>query len=138
MIPKFDKIGNLLPGKHVATFAEVKTHFGTNSRRLWLLEGLNKLLIELKRAGCTEVWLDGSFVTKKELPGDYDVCYQIRGVSPDLMDPLIFSQNRDERKKKYRGDIFPNTIEDGSGKPFDEFFQEDRDGNQKGIILIKL
>ncbi len=138
MIPKFDIIGNLPPGKHVATFVDVKKRFGTNSRRLWLLEGLNLLLIELKKAGSDEVWLDGSFVTQKELPGDYDMCYQIRGVNPDLMDPLIFSQNRDERKKKYRGDIFPNTIEGDTGKPFDEFFQEDQDGNQKGIILIKL
>ncbi|MBF0273766.1 MAG: hypothetical protein HQK84_00890 [Nitrospinae bacterium] len=137
MIPAFNKIGNLLPGKHRATFAEIKGRFGFNEHRLLLLEGFKNLLIELKRAGCDEIWLNGSFVTKKEFPENYDMCFQIKGVDPDLMDPLICSGDRDERKKKYRGDIFPNFIEGGSGKPFDEFFQEDRDGNPKGIIVIK-
>ncbi|MDT8447451.1 MAG: hypothetical protein RRB13_11220 [bacterium] len=139
MIPNFEASGNLPPGKHLATFEEVKDRFGGNARRIWLLEGLARLLEELKKGDCLQVWLDGSFVTSKETPGDYDLCWDIYGVDLAKIDDRLFlGSKRSERKEIYRGDIFANQIEGGSGKPFEEFFQLDRDGNPKGILVIRL
>jgi hypothetical protein len=52
---------------------------------------------------------------------------------------LDFSRKRAAMKAKYGGELFlmtlPATLE---GKPFITFFQEDRQGNPKGIIRINL
>lgn len=57
---------------------------------------------------------------------------------PNILDP-IFLGNRNEMKKKYGLDFFiANYIEAGSGLPFPKFFQKNRDGSAKGIIVVKL
>jgi len=117
--------------------------FGYNPKRAWLIDGLTLLLDGLEKAGCKLVYIDGSFVTKKEIPGDYDLCWSLNGVDPLRIDSglLVFTPSvKKNMEIKYRGDIFPAEIpEGGSGKLFINFFQTDKNtGNDKGIIAIKI
>jgi hypothetical protein len=73
-LPPFETTtGRLPPGEHTVTWEEVVDRFGWNRRRRQLLDGLAEALALLADAGCTRVWINGSFVTAKEEPGDFDV-----------------------------------------------------------------
>lgn len=74
MLPSFDERGNLPPGIHSATWDEIVERYATTDRRTELLDGLHEAVQSLRTAGCTRVYLDGSFVTQKEVPGDFDAC----------------------------------------------------------------
>lgn len=142
MIPPFNEAGNLPPGVHEATWDEVVTQFGTTPQRRALLAGLRVALQALQVAGCRTVYIDGSFVTTKLVPNDFDACWDIEGVDPDLLDPvlLIFDEGRAAQKAKYLGELFPAQLgESGSGGSFLEFFQVDKEtGNPKGIVALDL
>lgn len=138
MIPLL--VDGLLPaGVHPAEWSEVVARFGTNQRRRWLLGRLLEALRELRRVGCREAFIDGSFVTDKLLPRDYDLCWDYTTVDLALIDPIFFdlSAPRAAQQVKYRGDLFPNVLEGGSRKLFVDFYQVDKlTGNPKGIVLI--
>ena len=70
MIPQFDADGLLPPGIHRTHWDEVVGRFGTSPWRHQLLAGLRMALDSLSRAGCQTVYIDGSFVTDKEVPND--------------------------------------------------------------------
>lgn len=89
MIPAFDWRGVLPPGVHSATWDEIVNRYATNDRRRFLIDGLIAALRSLRDAGCTTAYLDGSLVTAKELPGDFDVCWDAAGVDPDRLDPEL-------------------------------------------------
>ena len=73
MIPQLNPAsGYLPPGVHHADWCEVAGRFAGNSHRGRLTDGLLAACLNLAGAGCGELLLDGSFVTAKELPGDYD------------------------------------------------------------------
>jgi hypothetical protein len=61
---------------------ELKQRFGFTDHRLVLIEGLEKGLLSLKRADCKRVFIDGSFVTAKVRPNDFDACWDEEGVNP--------------------------------------------------------
>ncbi len=89
--------------------------------------------------------VDGSFVTAKSIPNDFDGCWSTEGVDFDLLnliDPILltFGNGRAAQKAKYLGELFPaDTTEFGTGRTFLEFFQIDKEtGDQKGIIAIDL
>ena len=142
MLSSFDQTGNLPPGINWTSWQEFEGRFGTNSRRKQLLKGLKQAIASLKKAGCRAVFVDGSFVTSKELPGDFDACWSVEGVDPDWLDSVLldFSNGRAAQKAKYGGELFPaEMIEAGSGKPFLEFFQTDKNtGKPKGIVGLRL
>ena len=96
----------------------------------------------LKQAGCRRVYIDGSFVTAKPMPNDYDGCWDTDGVDPDLLDPVLldFSAGRAAQKAAFGGELFPTSgMEAGTGKTWLEFFQVDRDtGKPKGLVLLDL
>jgi len=48
---------------------------------------------------------------------------------------LDLSDGRKAQKRRFGGEFFPNVIEGGSGLVFAEFFQNERDGSRKGIVL---
>jgi hypothetical protein len=139
-IPELDALtGNLPPGVHDATWDELVDAFGFNGRRTELLQGLREALESLARAGCKRAYIDGSFVTAKEYPGDFDGCWETAGVDPTLLDPelLDFDEARAAQKAKYGGELFPaNGAADPAGRAFLEFFQVDREGRPKGIVAI--
>ena len=75
MIPAFDPdTGNLPAGEHRARWDEIVERFGYTPWRRKLLDGLEAALASLRAAGCDRVYLDGSFVTAKEEPADFDAC----------------------------------------------------------------
>lgn len=80
MIPPFDTNGNLPPGLHWATWEEIVERFGGTERRNELLAGLGRVLDALRDAGCGVAYVDGSFVTAKLRPGDFDGCWEPDGV----------------------------------------------------------
>lgn len=141
MVPDFDSDGNLPPGIHSTTWQDFYQRFGTNSHRKRLMVGLRDALISLKNAGCGIVYIGGSFVTSKETPNDFDACWEMQGVKPLLLDPILlkFDDKRLAQKIKYLGELFPDKIIEGSsGKTFLEFFSTDLDGKPKGIVALNL
>ena len=92
MIPDMIDIGGiwkvLRPGVHDATLGDIKRRFATNERRKKLYEGLLEGCQTLKLAGCSVVYLDGSFITTKPMPNDFDVCWDPHGVDPDKLDAV--------------------------------------------------
>lgn len=142
MIPDFDSLGRLPPGIHVASWAEMVARFGGSAWRGRLLEGLRLALLSLKAAGCKVAYVDGSFITEKADPGDFDGCWEEVGVEPDALDPVLldFRQKRAAQKAKFGGELFPAAaLADSAGTSFLAFFQTDKaTGDPKGIIAINL
>lgn len=142
MLPEFNRDGRLPAGIHWATWQEIQSRLGFSSRRQQLLRGLRLALAALNRAGCSRVYIDGSFVTVKREPGDYDACWDIDGVNVGALDPVFldFSKGRTAQKRKYLGEFFPGQMPEGaSGRVFLEFFQADKEtGRSKGIVGLSL
>ena len=142
MIPDQDPLTGLLPpGVHLATWDELVARFGHTDHRRELLDGLLRAARALRDAGCRRLYVDGSFVTTKEHPNDHDNCWDIDGVNPDVLDPVLldFDDLRAAQKAKFGGELFPASWQaDRNGTPFFEFFQRDREGQPKGIIALNL
>ena len=141
MLPAFDPLtGYLPPGVHPATWSEIRSRFGTNMHRSRLVDGLERALRNLTEAGCRRVLVDGSFVSTKPLPNDYDAAWDPTGVDLDHLDPVLldFANSRAAMKAKYGGELFPASAEAVPGIRFRDFFQSDRDGLAKGVVEVDL
>jgi hypothetical protein len=141
MVPALDpNTGYLPPGVHKAPWQEIPLVFGKNSHRAGLTNGLRLALINLAGAGCRVVLLDGSFVSVKLLPQDYDAAWEPHGVDPFRLDPVFldFGNGRAAMKAKYGGEFFPASWNAGPGVVYREFFQKDRNGIPKGVLQIDL
>ena len=143
MTPKLLSNGNLPQGIHETTWKHFCKRFGHTAHRSSLIKGLAAALKDLSAAGCRRVYINGSFVTAKEVPGDYDLCWSIDGVIPEKLNQVLLDFSpigRDIMKKKYKGDLFPAEIPEGtSGKLFLTFFQTDKiTGEPKGIIALDM
>jgi hypothetical protein len=145
MIPTFDSAGNLPPGIHSAIWAEVFAAFGSTVHRVRLLRGFQAATEILRAAGCRRVYLDGSFVTAKVRPEDFDALWDTTHVDLALLlqrEPCFgdFSNGRSAQKAKFLGEFFPaNFREPSFGGLFLDFFQVDKQtGLPKGIVAIDL
>jgi hypothetical protein len=141
VIPQFDDTGRVPIGEHLATRDEVLERFGWNEHRRRLLDGLAEGLEILSTAGCRRVWLNGSFVTSKDKPADFDACWATDGVDLDRLDQVLLdlSARRRAQKAGFGGEFFfPNVVEAGSGLVFADFIQNDRDTGRKGIVVVDL
>jgi hypothetical protein len=145
MIPEFEEKGNLPPGIHWAEWEEFKEIFATNLTRQRMVDGLELAMTQLKAAGCRTIYIDGSFVTSKQKPGDFDACWEDNGVDINYLEfiaPVLFNfaLRRAEQKIKYKGEIFSsNYPANDSGTAYIDFFQFDtRTNTRKGIIAIDL
>ena len=142
MLPDYDENGKLPQGVHEASWGEFVTRFGNTEHRHRLLQGLKEALQALRAAGCKRVYVDGSFVTAKEVPNDWDGCWDTDGVDLRTLDPLLrqFANKRAAQKAKFLGEFFPaDMTEGGAGKMFLEFFQTDKEtGDAKGIVALDL
>ncbi len=140
---KFNSAGLLEPGIHTIKWDEFYDMYSFSDKRRALLIGLKKALHNLKQAGCPCVYIDGSFVTKKIEPNDFDACWHFHnGMDWSKLDPVfgIFDNGRLAQKVKFGGEFFPHSLpENGSGLTFLQFFQKDRNtGSPKGIVRIEL
>ena len=141
VIPPFNRRGNLPPGIHAATRVELAARFGGTIHRTKLLDGLRRAMVSLRDAGCKRIYVDGSFVTAKKVPDDHDGCWELEGVDPEKLNPILlnFDNKRAAQKKEFFGELYiADSRAEPSGTCFVEFFQRDRDGNTKGIVAIDL
>lgn len=148
MIPEFlyregAPYGVLPPGVHDASLAEIEDRFATNAHRRVLFDGIVAVTEALRVAGCRQMFLDGSYVTSKEQPEDFDGCWDPRGVAATALDPVLldFNDGRAAQKAKFGGEMFiANWPATSAGDvAFFDFFQTDKHtGEAKGIIAIPL
>lgn len=141
----FNAVGRLPDGIHPMTIPVVSAAFGWNSHRRELVTAMAAAFADLKAFGCDTVWLDGSFVTDKPEPGDYDAVFEHRTMDlaaarialPELFDR---SPHRPAMKARFKGDLLPNVVELASNRLFIDFFQQDKEhpGHTKGIVTIDL
>ncbi len=133
MIPKFNDVGYLPHGIHMATLDEISQRFGEESElRRAQMDSVRWLVEMAKKAGVLRVILNGSFVTDVFEPNDVDCALLL---SPDFpLDPVA-------------------AAELNAGLPFvdlhmveanefailvDKFYATDRDSNPKGVIEVVL
>ncbi len=147
MIPDFVQLDgspwSTLPvGIHVADLNAIKLRFAYNPWRRRLFGGLCRASMNLARSGCRRLYLDGSFVTDKPKPNDFDACWDPQGVDRQKLDPVFFDFNdrRAAQKAKFFGEFFLSTTKaDAQDRSFVDFFQVEKFSYQpKGIILINL
>jgi hypothetical protein len=142
VIPDFDAAGNLPAGIHNTAWNQLATRYGTTAHRRQLLDGLRRALESLRVAGCRRVYVNGSFVTAKDQPGDFDVCWEASNVEPALLDPTLldFSDRRRAQKAKFGGELFPAEVPaDPAGTRFLDYFQQDKTtGARNGIVALDL
>jgi hypothetical protein len=115
--------------------------FATNAKRRALYEGLLLAATALRVAGCGKLYLDGSYVTAKAVPRDYDACWDPTGMDRAKLDPVFlnFSNKRQAMKDKFGGEFFPASAPNTPTQTFLDFFQVERfTGKAKGILLIVL
>jgi hypothetical protein len=141
---RFSTNGTLPSGIHLATLSQAEPLLAFNPHRRKQFSGIERAGEILWQVGCPRIYIGGSFATNKEFPGDFDVCWEddnvdfvkLKDLDPVLLD---FTNHRAAQKAKYGGELFPaSSIASADGKTFLEFFQQDRDGNPKGIIAIDL
>jgi hypothetical protein len=145
VIPKsvdINGIWNVLPpGIHNATLEEIEQRFATNEKRRVLFAGFRRGVNDLRRAGCTTIFLDGSFVTEKPEPVDFDVCWDPSGVDPAKIDAVFldFTNARKRQKAEFGGEFFPSGARADRASTFLEYFQVDKFSKRgKGIIKVQL
>lgn len=92
------------------------------------------------------VWIGGSFVSDKDEPNDVDGCWDdLPGpVNVSKLDAVFLetSPPRSSMQRKYGVDflIARRRLADreAQGGTVLDFFQRDRDGNARGVLLIEL
>ena len=140
-VPDHDRNGELPPGEHEATLSEIDEKFGKSSpRRIALMNGLKNAVKNFQSAGVQKIWVNGSFVTTKLEPNDIDGCWEYSDfVNVKKLDPVFLQKSRMPMKAKFGLEFFPACIVEGdSGLPFPSFFQINRDGDPKGILIVDL
>ncbi len=142
-IPDLSPEGFLPPGIHMTTWEEFEERYASSMIRRTQLKGMKRALIEFKKAGCSRIYIDGSFVTGKKNPGDFDALYELDELLPDCIDKILIdasAEGRKKQKKYYEGEFFPASAKaDPYGNKFLDFFQKDkRTKKPKGIIRIEL
>ena len=142
-IPAFDENGNLPPGVHPATLQEMEARFTWTGTRQRLCQGLKGALASLVAAGVRRLWIDGGFVTAKDEPADVDGCWEYHAaVDVEKLDPVFLdlSPPREAMRMKYGVDflIAHARVGDAPNRTVVEFFQVDREGNRKGIVLLEI
>lgn len=142
-IPAVDEAtGNLPPGDHLASWAEITTAFGWSPRRRLLLSRLSAVLVDLETRGVQTVWIDGSFVGGKSRPNDIDVIYDPPPGS--LLDAwgVLAPQRRAALKTSHFVDLWPHPspqpgpTQRSTLQPLHDFFARDRDGRAKGLVMM--
>lgn len=144
-LPLFTMKGYLPPGEHRATWNEFSTRFGTSPERLKLIEGLKTAVLELGSAGVGEVYLGGSFVTRKGRPADFDGGWNSRHAdfrALELNDSVLLKSSEVQRQA-LGGHLFKDTV----GRPpygyiqvpVSEFFRMNtRTRSEVGLVVLDL
>lgn len=145
MVLIYQEDGNLQAGISDFSIEEAKTEYCINQKRSKLFSGLELAAGHLRDCGCKTIYLDGSFVTTKEFPNDFDACWDETGVNLARLyslHPVFFEfrNGREDQKRIYGGELFPSKFSAVANPVvwYINFFQRDKEGNPKGIIALKL
>jgi hypothetical protein len=130
----FNKNGTLDLGIHEMTWEEFCDFFSFSPRRKNLLKGLEKVLVILREIEATHIYIDGSFVTSKLEPGDWDACFESSVAAANKLICKYPFCDRNAQKELYKGELYYARSEaDLFGHTYLEFFQQ-----TKGIVEIIL
>lgn len=157
-LPELDENGNLPPGRHAASVDDVRDVFvdpfeRSSTRRAifdWWTE-LRDALNEL--GGCQEHWLAGSFVSDKAQPNDLDLVTVLDGPAYDKMPrhrrkliQAMVAGNVTEQL--WRCDNYPllhypdgtagHVPSRAAAALWTSHFGTDRDGNERGLLVVEL
>lgn len=118
--------------------------FSDNSRRVHLINQLRIFLEELSKVSAKfEIWLDGSFSTKKEKPDDIDILIvynilELNSLSPSEQRMLQSLLNREATKIRYDIDVLLCADSDDVKKSYWRgWFGFSRNESPKGIARFK-
>jgi len=133
VIPKFNDVGYLPPGIHLASLDEIAARFGEESElRRAQMDSVRWLVEMTKRAGILRVILNGSFVTDVFEPNDVD-CAML--LSPDFpVDPVAAAELNDGLPFVDLHMVEANEF----AILVDKFYATDRDSIPKGVIEVIL
>lgn len=139
MIPKLNNNGYLPRGTHKATLREIKQRFGTSSsKRKELFRGFQNL-VQLLRKHKTDIktfLLNGSFVTAKESPGDYDCILVVKASCEFSLEEI---KQLDTAKEVFDAHLLVFSEEDIDGyNGFVKFFGHDQALRPKGLLEVIL
>ena len=134
----FNTKGNLYQTVEL-TYEEFNQHFGTNQRRMEQIKNALSFFRIFHSCGCQAVYVDGSFVSKKEYPEDINLCFDLTGVDAENIErefPQFFDVKEIARIYKHlQCHIF---YFDETYKRLFNLLSEDRDGNPKGFVKLNL
>lgn len=150
-IPPLTAHGLLPPGVHDATLDEVASTFGSSTPRRAALATSLRAFVDLARGFglFTKVFVDGSFTTDADPPGDVDLVLQIPG--PKMRDlhahPQWTELDRASVKAKYEVDLLIEPTENGNAfmvglfmtlKPKDLLARKVPASHRRGILRVVL
>jgi len=138
---KFNGDGVLDPGIYEMTWKEFYDSFSFSRRRKELLEGLEKVVAILRETGATHIYIDGSFVTDKVNPNDWDACYDCPLSQLDILAKMYPFGNKKEQKKEYKGELYfagHSPFYPNRDVSYLSFFQQRKDNPSlnKGIVEL--
>lgn len=123
----------------VLTFKEFVHHFGTNSNRMQQIENSIPFFRKFHRCGCEIVYVDGSFISKKPVPEDIDLCFDLSDINPNNLKreiPEFFDVNAiGTIHRDFHCHILHFDREDNS---LFTMLQFDRNGNPKGLVKLNI
>lgn len=143
-LPPLDEEGYLPPGIHAAMLAELEEVFRYGSpRRNWLWGRLVEVMEVARASGRVKrliIW--GSFVTRKELPGDLDLLLitDAGAIQPSNIGPLMDLLDHERARHRFQADIFWMKESIGSAIIHDvlDAYQVDRTLRRRGIVEVTL
>lgn len=128
-IPRLNPEGFLPYGIHVTNWSNLTETFAINEHRAQLTRGMLHALHDLKAQGFDDVYLGGSFITKKPLPNDFDLTYKSADKTRDMLyKNLPLMTDRGLMKEAYGGEALPNMT---------EYFLQ-HNGRKIGIVKIDM
>lgn len=141
MIPELTREGLLPTGVHETTLGDVRRRFGSaNPVRVRLMKGLAAVAAMARRIGARTLYLDGSFVTDKKNPGDWDAVVVAPVGTNCASAGVLRLIDRPRVKKEFGGDLFLIMEDDGEllNHYVNGVFVKDRLGRDKGLLRIRL
>jgi hypothetical protein len=142
MIPEWLTNGDLPAGVHFATLREIEDRLNFNPRRQRLLAGFQRACEQLLTAGCGLVYLDGSFVTRKEHPGTsmpVGTCRTRMTTSSTRSSGIFREAVRRRSNGSWASSSRAQLPEGATGRAFIDFFQVNKlSGEPKGIVAVRL
>jgi len=141
-VPPFREDGYLPEGRHTASEDEVVARFGVGtSHRADLMERLRRWLELARAVGAPRFFIDGSFVTRKAMPGDVDAVVwlpdsfreQVSAGRPEAVElqRMMIAREPKELFAAYSGEMWDGWL---------EFFGGTRepDSRRKGVVEVTL